>query len=116
MEAGLNHSRILAFDPRNSLLLLSAPSSSASPNPISTLLINLATALLGGSPAASDLSSVSDGVYLRDSRPPPTIRNNSGGQRTGLVNRERLRLERGEWIVVVGWLEGEGRRLLHQVS
>ena len=104
--------RILAFNPSTSLLLLTAPSTSSAPTPIPTLLINITTPLLGQSPASTDLSNINHDVYSRV--PKSSVTSNSF--KNGLVNRERLRLDRGEWVMVVGWLETDARKIVRKVS
>jgi hypothetical protein len=77
--------RILAYDPSASLLLLA--SSRRSPTgPLATLLVNGAIPLLGPSPAVKDLYEGSS--------------SDSG------IARPKLRVETGEWVTVIGWLEG----------
>lgn len=102
--------QILGFNPASSVLLLCAPTTSSSPTPIPTLLVNLTTPLLGQSPAATDLSDVSNGVYWHLPKPMNAIIQRDEGW-VGPVNREILRLDRGQWVVVVGWLEVDGRRI-----
>jgi len=109
--------RILAFDPKTSLLLLSAPPTSPT-GALPTMLVDLSIPLLGQSPSAKDVSHLEGGVYSRPS--PPTVRPVNA---TGFAEdesegrwRERLRLDRGEFVCVVGWLEGDARRLARKVN
>lgn len=88
--------RILAYDMKTSLLLLAAQPTGR--GPIATLLVDLKVPLLDcPNPAITDIP-LHDYTFAPAPRTPQTA---------GLVNRERLRIERGCWVCVVGWLEGE---------
>ena len=93
---------MIAYDVKSSMLLLAAIAMEAT-DPLSIILVNIATPLLGQTPAIKSLQQ-DDGYYR------PTT--SSKG------NRERgpLKLERGEFVTVVGWLESDQTKLSSQVS
>ncbi|GFZ48456.1 hypothetical protein JCM24511_06204 [Saitozyma sp. JCM 24511] len=118
--------QIIHFDIKSSLLVLGAatpsPTSSPNPNPDPsvgagpsrrTLLVNASIPLLGKSPSAKDVSEAYGSVWGAGETSQPTsvpVLEGVGVGSAGLINRERLRIERGEWVCVVGWLEGEVSR------
>jgi hypothetical protein len=106
---------------------------SAQPRTTPTLLINVSTPLLGQSPALSDLSRLDSGVFSRTAQgfkaPHATDgdevvttvgHNSTGRDADGLSDAERyreaLKIARGEIVMVVGWLEGDGRKIARKVS
>ncbi|ORY28141.1 hypothetical protein BCR39DRAFT_535606 [Naematelia encephala] len=109
--------QILAFDLGTSRLLLSSgPSKRSGENKINTLLVDVSVALLGQSPAVKDLSYVQDSIWSRHG---PSTTGNKDEERVvsrGLINRERLRLEHGDWVCVVGWLEGPAPKRIQRNS
>ncbi|WWD19516.1 hypothetical protein CI109_103977 [Kwoniella shandongensis] len=107
--------QVLAFHPPTSLLLLTGPPSNpSSPSvPSPTLLVNISTPLLGQSPSISDISSAQDSLYSRQPQLPSIPSTISA---SGLVNREKVTLNRGEWVSVVGWLEGDGSKMVRKVK
>ena len=92
--------RVLEFDVSTSLLLLSSHSA----NTHSTLLVDISITLLGNNPSITDRSHTD--FFASDNE---KISN-------GPTNREPLRLHRGEWVCVVGWLEGEGSGIVKKVG
>lgn len=104
--------RILAYDPNTSFLLITGHPSTSSRYP--TLIINTSVPLLGQSPSAKDISQVEGaGVYsysrLTSGLASATATPVTTGRVRGsfFVNREKVRMGKGEWVCVVGWLEGE---------
>ncbi|WVF73185.1 hypothetical protein IAT40_008004 [Kwoniella sp. CBS 6097] len=117
--------QILAFHPQTSLVLLTSfPAVPNSHTPSPTILVNIAVPLLGESGskiksgrAQSNISNNKNHnndhhVYSRNPQRPPAEWN----QENGYENRENLSLGRGEWITVVGWLEGDGERMVRKVK
>lgn len=101
--------RILAYDIKSSSVLLAAPSRGNGQAPRLTLLVDLSVPLLGSSPAAHDVSAAY-GSVAPQARIPNTIR-----PAAAYDYRSRVKLERGEWISVVGWLGTEEDRNLSKV-
>lgn len=94
-------SRVIAYDIKSSILLLAGIPTKAT-GPLPTILINVSTPLLGQSPALRPLPQ--DDGY---SRPNTTSK--------GSRERQALSLERGEFAIVVGWLESDQSKLSAQV-
>lgn len=130
--------RIIHFDIKSSLLIIGtanpSPATAAAPDHSSdhssdhiaaagpsrsTLLVNASIPLLGKSPSAKDVSEAyGSGWGSREAPQAASVSvpvSECVGS-AGLINRERLRIERGEWICVVGWLEGEVSRRIELVS
>ncbi|WVR07799.1 hypothetical protein IAU60_004842 [Kwoniella sp. DSM 27419] len=105
--------QILTFHAPTSLLLITAYPPERPGHPSPTLLVDLSTPLLGQSPAATDVSSASDSVYSRTGQR-MAIQPSSGLHRA--VNREHVSLARGEWVCIVGWLEGDGSKMVKKVK
>ncbi|WWC71873.1 uncharacterized protein I206_105832 [Kwoniella pini CBS 10737] len=94
--------QVLAFHPPTSLLLLTSfPPITQPHSPSPTILINITTPLLGQSPSLKDMST-----------PIQTV----NSTHPGFVNRESLSLNRGEWVNIVGWLEGDGQKMVRKVK
>ncbi|KAL7418316.1 hypothetical protein Q5752_006774 [Cryptotrichosporon argae] len=90
--------QILWFDTANALAILTASGHPDRP----TLAVNLAVPLLSV-PYTTEQYMYPTGAASSGSTPAaPASR-----PPTGLVNRRRVRLAPGEWVCVVGWLEGE---------
>ncbi|KAK8853102.1 hypothetical protein IAR55_003803 [Kwoniella newhampshirensis] len=105
--------QVLAFHSPTSLLLLTAPAlDPTTPSP--TLLVNISTPLLGQSPSITDVSSAQDTIYSR--QPQTSLPPSSSTFSSIVVNREKVTLSRGEWVCVVGWLEGDGHRMVKKVK
>ncbi|WVW86019.1 hypothetical protein I302_108057 [Kwoniella bestiolae CBS 10118] len=102
--------QILAFHPPTSLLLLTSfPPTSNPHSPSPTILVNISTPLMGQSPSLKDISSATHSSYASASQGIP-----ENGRVP--INRESLALQRGEWVNVVGWLEGDGERMVRKVK
>jgi hypothetical protein len=95
--------RILGFDAPTCILLVAAPSTSVKSSQVSTLLVDLSMLILGQSPFAKDLYAEQDG-YRSSSYATST---DTQARTAVLVNREKLSLAPGEFVCIVGWLEGE---------
>jgi len=90
--------------------------------PAATILVNLSIPLLGYShPGVPMLRYNND----EPARPKIGVRANNrdfgippprATPEKGKGIRPRLRIERGEWVVVVGWLDGQDERVLRKVS
>jgi hypothetical protein len=109
--------RILSFNVDTALVLLSAAPTPTTRSPeahgssaLSTLLVSLSV------PLSSQSSTLPEMLKYYGVSVPPPDKDANGRPRGALVNRERLTLARGEWITVIGWLEGDGRRLAKRVS
>ena len=102
--------RILAYEPRAGILLLSATPDRAL-GALSTLLVNITIPLMGMTPALRDPTTVEGITYSRDSYSSIQSSKVSSGRRENL-----LKLDRGEFVTVVGWLEGDGTKLVARVS
>lgn len=98
--------RILAYEPKAGILLLSAIPERAI-GPLGTLLVDVSTPLLGRTPAMPEITPAEHLVYSRE----PTVSNSTGTRKD-----EPLKLERGEFVTIVGWLEGDGTKLASRVS
>ncbi|WRT70359.1 uncharacterized protein IL334_007357 [Kwoniella shivajii] len=107
--------QILAFHSPTSLLLLTSYPNSQTPNsPSPTILVDISTPLLGQSPSVKDISAVQDSMYSRNPQPPSPVM--MTGKEGNYVNREMLSLSRGEWVSLVGWLEGDGSKMVRKVK
>lgn len=107
---GTDRFRILAYDPKAAVLLLSAVPDRAI-GPLSTLLVNASTPLSGMTPSMRDPAASEATTYSRDSFSSLPSSKGTGGRRENL-----LKLDRGEFVTVVGWLEGDGTKLVSRVS
>ena len=97
--------RILYFNPQSSVLLLSAYPRRTGQS-IPTLLVDVAVPFLGQSPAAKSVYP-EDNVYSRQPAPPSVdTRIVDSGRAVKGTAREMLKVHKGEWVHVVGWLEG----------
>ncbi|KAK6909560.1 hypothetical protein I203_103581 [Kwoniella mangroviensis CBS 8507] len=105
--------QVLAFHPPTSLLLLTSfPAASNPHSPSPTILVNISIPLMGQSPSLKDVSAAAGSSSHNH-----TAQSSSEG-RSGRVaiNREALTLNGGEWVNVVGWLEGDGERMVRKVK
>ncbi|RSH91626.1 hypothetical protein EHS25_008995 [Saitozyma podzolica] len=118
--------QIIHFDIKSSLLILGAGPVRSAPDldpdrdrdlgvaagpSRRTVLVNASIPLLGKSPAAKDVSEAYGSGRAGTQGPQElSVSMLEGIGSAGPINRERLRIERGEWICVVGWLEGEVSR------
>ncbi|WVQ67134.1 uncharacterized protein L199_005329 [Kwoniella botswanensis] len=105
--------QVLAFHPPTSLLLLTSfPPASDPHSPSPTILVNISIPLMGQSPSLKDVSAAAESNSYTQ-----TVQSSSEGQLgRGPVNREPLTLNRGEWVNVVGWLEGDGEKMVRKVK
>ncbi|WWC91575.1 uncharacterized protein L201_006521 [Kwoniella dendrophila CBS 6074] len=109
--------QVLAFHPPTSLLLLTSyPPTNKPHTPSPTILINISIPLLGQNPSGIDVSSSADSMYSKDPQIPSPTNITDFGSSPKLVNRESLSLNRGEWVNIVGWLEGEGEKMVRKVK
>jgi hypothetical protein len=88
---------VIAYDVKSSLLLLAAVPTQAT-GPLATLLVDVSIPLLGQTPALDPL-------------PEQQGTTSSAGPRS-----RTLSLARGEYVTVVGWLEGDQSNLASKVS
>jgi hypothetical protein len=89
--------RVIAYDVKSSLLLLAAMPTQAI-GPLATLLVDVSIPLLGQTPALDPL-------------PEQQVTASTAGSRS-----RTLTLARGEYVTVVGWLEGDQSNLASKVS
>ena len=99
----------MAYEPKAGIVLLSAVPDRAT-GPFSTLLVDVTTPLLGMTPAMRDPAAPEDVVYSRDSYSSLAQSKSSSERRDNLLS-----LKRGEFVTVVGWLEGDGTKLVERV-
>ncbi|OCF32215.1 hypothetical protein I316_06129 [Kwoniella heveanensis BCC8398] len=106
--------QILAFHTQTSLLLLTSyPAIPNSHTPSPTILVDISTPLLGET-VRYDQTPLQRPPML-DSPATATATAAVGAERM-YGNRENITLARGEWVCVVGWLEGDGERMVRKVK
>ncbi|WWC64434.1 uncharacterized protein I303_107044 [Kwoniella dejecticola CBS 10117] len=109
--------QVLAFHPPTSLLLLTSfPAISSPHSPSPTILVDISAPLLGQSPSSTDVSASAEAFPRHGHESMVVDGANGRRERAHLVNRESLSLSRGEWVNVVGWLEGDGQRMIRKVK
>jgi hypothetical protein len=108
-ETAAEWSRILAFDMKTSILLLT--SSGQPPQP--TILVDTSIPLLGNTPSLKTLDVHDKDSWFKSDEEKVKGRKYGSGEK--FVNRETLKLDRGEWVCVVGWFEGDGAKYARKV-
>lgn len=118
---GHGKSRILHFNNRKSILIITShpPAATATPTQSPTLLADVSIPLLANSPSARDVTDIlGTAVFSRVSKsfsPPESEEDRKMVRMKGLVGREMVSMRRGEWVSLVGWLE-DGKDAVRKVG
>jgi hypothetical protein len=75
-----------------------------------TLLVDVTVPFLGQSPAVKSVYPADNASSHLANMPPMTTRAGHPGRAAKGTAREMLKLFEGEWVHVVGWLEGDASR------
>ena len=85
--------------------------------PYPTILVDISLPLLGGlliAPTNLDSSNVISTAEAADDEDEDNMKR-TRKKRGVMINREPLRIQRGEWVCVVGWLEGKAKNTMKKV-